>query len=276
MMTSPRRADEKDLMADETLVVHRAAAGMLSGADVALADPVTTAVIGNNLRSTCDQMKAALIRTAFHPVVYESRDFAIGIFDKFRRQIADTPTLPLFGTLHFTIKEAVEAVGGESALEPGDVLLYSYPYGTGAPQLQPVLLMPLFFGDELVAYAGCRAYWLDVGGVPEGIAERIDVFERGVIYPGVKLFSRGERVEDVWRVCIANSRFPSETTGDITAQVVALQAGADGFQRILRRYDPATFWACIERMLAHGEAVVRLVHRHDSRREIHRGRLRRS
>ena len=181
-------------MADGSRVVYRAETESLSGADIAGADPVTSAVIGNNLRSTCDQMKAALIRTSFHPIVYEMRDFAIGIYDRFGRLIADSPTLPLFGTLHFTIKEAVQAVGGEEALEPGDILLYNYPYGTGAPQTQPALVMPIFFHGELVAYAGCRAYWLDVGGLPEGIAETIDVFERGVIYPGVKLYSRGEPV----------------------------------------------------------------------------------
>jgi N-methylhydantoinase B len=244
-------------MTDESRVSYRAEPGALSGADMALADPVTTAVIGNNLRSTCDQMKAALIRTSFHPIVYEMRDFAIGIYDRFGRLIADSPTLPLFGTLHFTIKAAVDAVGGEEALEPGDIILYNYPYGTGAPQTQPALVKPLFFEGELVAYAGCRAYWLDVGGLPEGVAERIDVFERGTIYPGVKLYSRGTRVDDIWRTCIANSRFPEETAGDITAQIVALNTGADGVDRILKRYGLSTFWVSIERILEHGETVVR-------------------
>src|SRR2546428_6348300 len=78
-------------------------------------------------------MKRALIRTAFSPVIYEVLDFAVAIYDRQIRLLAQAPSLPLFmGTMNFCVEAAVEAVGGEDALEPGDIILYNYPYGTGS------------------------------------------------------------------------------------------------------------------------------------------------
>ena len=42
------------------------------------------------------------------------------------RLLAQAPSLPLFmGTMNFCVEAAVEAVGGEEALEPGDIILYN-------------------------------------------------------------------------------------------------------------------------------------------------------
>src|SRR5918912_245112 len=56
-------------------VVYRAGKGL--GAGVADADPITTEVIRNGLNSAANQMKRALIRTAFSPVIYEVLDFVV-------------------------------------------------------------------------------------------------------------------------------------------------------------------------------------------------------
>src|ERR671939_210083 len=56
-------------------VVYRAGKGL--GAGVADADPITTEVIRNGLNSAANQMKRALIRTAFSPVIYEVLEFVV-------------------------------------------------------------------------------------------------------------------------------------------------------------------------------------------------------
>src|SRR5882724_12856318 len=112
-------------------VVYRAGKGV--GAGVADADPITTEVIRNALNSAANQMKRALIRTAFSPVIYEVLDFAVAIYDREIRLLGQAPSLPIFmGTLSFCVAEAVNAVGGEAKLDPGDILLYNWPYGTGS------------------------------------------------------------------------------------------------------------------------------------------------
>src|ERR1044072_6227589 len=97
------------------------------------ADPITTEVIRHGLNSAAEQMKRALVRTAFSPVIYEVLDFAVAIYDRDIRLLARPPSLPMFmGTMNFCVDAAVHALGGEEALEPGDIILYNYPYGTGS------------------------------------------------------------------------------------------------------------------------------------------------
>src|ERR1044071_8848821 len=144
-------------------VVYRA--GRALGAGIADADPITTEVIRNGLNSAANQMKRALIRTSFSPVIYEVLDFAVAIYDREVRMLAQAPSLPLFmGTLSFCVEAAVEGVGGESALEPGDVILYNVPHGMGSHAQDAAVVMPVFLDErELIGYTAIKAHWLDVG-----------------------------------------------------------------------------------------------------------------
>src|ERR1700681_3955512 len=111
-------------------VIHHAAQGSATTGD---ADPITTEVIRHGLNAAADAMKRALIRTAFSPVIYEVLDFAVAIYDRRVRLLAQAPSLPTFmGTMSFCVDAAVAAVGGTGALEPGDIILYNVPYGTGS------------------------------------------------------------------------------------------------------------------------------------------------
>jgi N-methylhydantoinase B len=239
------------------LVITRAGAGMSTG--VLDADPITTEVIRHGLDSAASQMKRALVRTAFSPIVYEVLDFAVALYDDQVRMVAQAPSLPLFmGRLSFCVANAVAAIGGEGQLEPGDVLLYNHPFGTGSHPQDAAVVMPIFYRDEkLVGYAAIKAHWLDVGGKEPYATDTVDMFQEGTIFPGVKLVSRGRIVRDIYRMALANSRVPKMVAGDINAELVGVRAGAAGFLRLVDRYGLETFRASVERMFDHGEAVVR-------------------
>src|SRR5581483_4579318 len=238
-------------------VVYRAGKGL--GAGVADADPVTTEVIRNGLNSAANQMKRALIRTSFSPVIYEVLDFAVAIYDREIRMLAQAPSLPFFmGTMNFCVEAAVEAVGGEEQLEPGDIVLFNFPYGTGSHPQDAAVVMPVFLRDEeLIGYTTIKAHWLDIGGKEPYSTDTVDVFQEGTIFPGVKLYSRGALVHDIWKFVVANSRVPKMVAGDINAEVAGVRTGAAGLLRVVERYGLDTFRECVERMFDHGEAVVR-------------------
>jgi N-methylhydantoinase B len=204
-------------------------------------------------------MKRALIRTAFSPIIYEVLDFAVAIYDPRMRLLAQAPSLPLFmGTLNFCVEAAVEASGGEEALEPGDIILYNVPYGTGSHPQDAAVVMPVFYEDsELVGYTVIKGHWLDIGGKEPYSTDTVDVFQEGTIFPGVRLYKQGEIVPDIFRMAVANSRVPKMVAGDINAEVVGVRTGANALLALVERYGLETFWSCVERMFDHGEAVVR-------------------
>jgi N-methylhydantoinase B len=238
-------------------VVYRAGFGTSTG--VVDADPITTEVIRHGLNSAAEQMKRALVRTAFSPVIYEVLDFAVAIYDRQVRLLAQAPSLPFFmGTMNFCVEAAVEAVGGESALEPGDIILYNYPYGTGSHPQDAAVVLPVFLHDEeLIGYATIKGHWLDIGGKEPYSTDTVDVFQEGTIFPGVKLYSRGRLVKDIFRMAVANSRVPKMVAGDINAEVVGVRTGAAALLRVVERYGFEAFSESVERMFDHGEAVVR-------------------
>ena len=163
------------------LVVTRAGAGASTG--VHDADPVRTEVVRHGLASAANQMKRALVRTAFSPIIYEVLDFAVALYDRDVRMLAQAPSLPLFmGRLSFCVENAVAAVGGECVIEPGDVILYNHPFGTGSHPQDAALVMPVFLHDEqLVGYAAVKAHWLDIGGKEPYATDTVDMFQEGTI-----------------------------------------------------------------------------------------------
>jgi N-methylhydantoinase B len=236
-------------------VVYRTEPGAAGMVD---ADPVTTEVIRHGLNSAAEQMKRALIRTAFSPIIYEVLDFAVAIYDRQVRLLAQAPSLPIFmGTLNFCVQAAVSAVGGEEELEPGDIILYNIPYGTGSHPQDAAVVMPVFVAGELIGYTVIKGHWLDIGGKEPYSTDTVDVFQEGTIFPGVHLYRGGELVPDIFRMATANSRVPKMVAGDINAEVVGVRTGAAALSRVVERYGQETFWESVERMFDHGEAVVR-------------------
>lgn len=222
------------------------------------ADPVTTEIVRQGLNAAADQMKRALVRTAFSPVIYEILDFAAALYDRDICLLAQAPSLPTFmGTMSFCVSAAVEAVGGEDALEDGDIVLYNVPFGTGSHPQDVAMVKPVFAEGELAGYAAIKAHWLDIGGKDPYSTDTTDVFQEGTIFPGVKLYRAGERVEDIFRMAIANSRVPGMVAGDISATVVGVRAGSDALVRLVERHGLASFRECVGRVYDHGEAIVR-------------------
>lgn len=244
-------------MLDRTPVLHRA--GVARSGDAAKADPITTEVVRHALNSAANQMKRALVRTAFSPVIYEVLDFAVAIYDPQMRLLAQAPSLPMFmGTLNFCVEEAVKNVGGEANVFPGDMIMYNWPYGTGSHPQDLAVVNPVFLEDgELIGYTAIKGHWLDIAGKDPYCTDTVDVFQEGTIYPGVKIYKRGELNDDIYRMVVANSRVPKFVAGDLNAQVVGCRVGATSFQEVVRRFGREAFSHAVEAMFDHGERVVR-------------------
>jgi len=222
-------------------------------------DPIVTEVIRHGLNSGAEQMKRAMMRTAFSPVIYEVQDFAVAIYDRQVRLIAQALGMPHFmSRLGFGIEATIDAVGGVDRLEPGDILFHNVPYLTGAHANDAAVLMPVFLDDgELVGYTAVTAHWMDIGGKDPYSTDTVDVFQEGTIFPGVKLFRRGVLDPDIMRIVKANNRFPTLVAGDLNSEVVALRTGNEAFRAIVGRYGLDVFEASLERIFDQGEATIR-------------------
>lgn len=243
-------------MLDGQILTH--SAGQPRQDATGTADPITVEVMRHALNSAANQMKRALIRTAFSPVIYEVLDFAVAIYDRHLRMLAQAPSLPLFmGTLNYAVDEAVKGIGGAEALDPDDVLIYNWSYGTGSHAQDVVIIMPAFHDGALIGYTAIKGHWLDIAAKEPYCTDTVDIFQEGTVYPGLKLYRKGVLNEDVYRIILANTRVPKAVAGDLDAQVAGCRVGVNRFQEVVARFGLDTYSAAIEEMFDHGDRVIR-------------------
>ena len=238
-------------------VVHRA--DLIEHIPSGEVDPITTEIIRNGLLSAAEQMKRTVVSTAFNPIIYETLDFAVSIYDRHARLIAQAPTLHFFmGILGTAVKSVLETVPPET-MRPGDIVLYNVPYGSGSHPQDAAMITPVFVEGESmpVGYVAIMEHWLDLGAKDPYCTDTVDVYQEGVKFPAVKLYSEGVLNDDIHRIILANTRVPKIVEPEIDAQVGALRVGAEAFSRGIERYGRATFEDAVEKILDHGEAVVR-------------------
>jgi N-methylhydantoinase B len=229
-----------------------------------LTDGATVEVVRSYLVSAAEEMRAALVRTAFNPVIYEVHDFGISIYDRNLSLVAESTGLSRFlGANDYSIRKGVEYVG-EGTLEPGDVVLLNYPYWNAAHSYDATMFAPVFLGDELVAYLCIRAHWMDLGAKDPGyVLDSTDMHQEGLIFPGTKVYRRGEPVGDIFELIRFNSRMPDVVLGDLHAQIAALRTGERRVTELYRQYTPPVVGDVIARVTeaaaaSAAEAVARL------------------
>ena len=221
-------------------------------------DPITVEVIHNYLLSAAREMERNLMRTSYSTVIYEVRDFGLGIYDRECRMLAEAPGLAVFTRGNdYGLKKTVEFVGEEN-MAPDDLLLTSYPYWSSAHPLDVLAVSPIFVFGELVGYTAIKQHWLDLGQKDAGyILDSTDVFQEGLLLPGLKLYKAGVLNQEIENLLRFNSRLPDRIIGDLNAQVSACRTGERRVIELVERFGLEQFREATEAILDHGERLSR-------------------
>src|SRR5947209_15041866 len=99
------------------------------------------------------------------------------------------------------------------------------------------VIAPIFHRGELVGFAAATAHLIDVGAAAPGLnVDLIDVFAEGTLYDAVKLYERGKRNEQVWRILRDSVRTPEMNAADIEAMIAAVRLGRERFLKLIARH----------------------------------------
>ncbi len=221
-------------------------------------DPITTEVIHNYYLSAAREMERNLMRTSYTTIVYEIRDFGLGIYDRNFRMLAESPGLAVFTCGNdYGLQKTVEFIGVEN-LEPGDLMLTSYPYWSSAHPMDVLATSPIFYKDELIGFTAIKQHWIDLGQKEAGyMLDSTDVFQEGLIMPAMKLYRAGVRNEEIVNLIRFNSRIPDRVIGDMNAQISACRTGERRVAELAGRFGVDTLLQAVEAILDHGERISR-------------------
>jgi len=215
--------------------------------------------------SITDQIDKNITRTAFTPLIYEYKDYAVGILDAQARVVAQgRGSLPIFvaNALGVAVTDGLK-VYGLDRMRPGDVIITNHAGTMGQHLNNVVMYAPIFYGSpraEIVGFMAVLMHWMDVGGAIIGSCfspDTTDVFQEGIQFRSVKLYSAGEPVEEIYRMIEYNTRFPKMVLGDVAAQLAACFLGSDLVVQLINKYGFETVRAAIEISWSHSENVAR-------------------
>src|SRR5512134_2799054 len=189
-------------------------------------DPITLEVIRHGVISICDQIDANMTRTAFSPYIYEYKDYAVGFVGAEGELLAQsTGGMPVFvaDSVGMAVRDGLEIYGREN-IHKGDVIVCNHAAVQGQHLNNTVMYTPIFAGvggDGLIGFFAVNCHWIDIGGSAIGSISYSanEIFVEGLQLRSIKLWCKGEPIEEVYRIIENNTRFPKELLGDIEAQL---------------------------------------------------------
>jgi N-methylhydantoinase B len=222
-------------------------------------DPITLEVIRHALVAIANQIDANIKRTAFSPYIYEYNDFAVGLTGADGALIAQcTGAMPPFvaDSVGMAVRDGLQIYGRER-LHRGDVVLCNHAAVQGQHLNNTVMYTPIHAGRDggaLIGFFAINVHWIDIGGA---VPRSTDIFMEGLQLRSIKLWSKGEPIEEVYRIIESNTRQPTELMGDIAAQLAGCLLGRDLTAALADKYGVATFGSAVELILDQSEAAAR-------------------
>src|SRR5262249_14072647 len=201
-------------------------------------DPITLDIIEGALKNARFEMDAVLFRSAMSPVIREQHDEFPMITDPRGRMVV--------GQFGAYINEMMAE--WDRGVYPGDVILTSDPFKCSASISHTndwLVLVPIFYEDELVGWSSQFGHQMDCGGplpgsLPTGAKT---IFEEGLIIPPVKIIERGVPQEDILRLIFNNVRLPEMNRADLFAIVAGCRAGEKRVMELCDRFGKDTYLA---------------------------------
>jgi N-methylhydantoinase B len=209
-------------------------------------DPIVLQIVEGTLHSIEAEVEAAIERTARSPMIRDQHDYRAGIHDARCRKLT--------GRSYSAMVQPVVRDFPLETMREGDVFYHNDVYlSEGSVGHLPDLTTtaPVFHLGRVVAFVQAFGHHDDIGGMVPGSmpAHATSAYQEGLMVPPVRLFNRGVRNDDLFRVIVRNSRTPESFAGDLDSEVAACQMGARRLARLFATYGTATVEACFQALV---------------------------
>jgi N-methylhydantoinase B len=221
-------------------------------------DPITLEVVCEGLIAIVREMRAAVIRASYSPVIWDMDDFSCALFDPEGQMVAQSEDHPGHVLpMPWSVRCAMEDLAGD--LRPGDVILLNDAYRGGTHLNDVTMLCPLFDDGELFIFPAVRAHWSDVGGGAPGSYSGLNtnIYQEGVRIPPIKIVEEGTLNRAAMALLLANMRLPEDRQGDFNASLGACRVAEARIRKLLAKYGRKTVLDCIAQNLDRSERRLR-------------------
>lgn len=191
----------------------------MSTASAVAFDPITYEVISHRLWSINEEGSTTIAHASGSPVV-QATDYNFALYAP-NGDLAVSGVfymLPVY-VMQMMIKKTIERFGDE--LTPGDVFVTNDPFTAGVHQSDVQFVSPFFHEDRVVAWTGCMAHVMDVGGMNPGswCPTATELVQEGLVIPLQRIVNGGKIDQGLWDLIMTNSRLPAMLANDFSAML---------------------------------------------------------
>lgn len=225
------------------------------------ANPIQLEILKNALSSIADEMSLTVLRTAHSTIIKDGSDFATALMLPNAELLSQGLTVPQhLGSLPTALSAVLRRFGGH--LEPGDIILMNDPFDGGMHLPDVFVFKPIFEsvqGGSPIAFACAVAHHTDMGGRVPGsnASDSTEIYQEGIRFPSIKLYTRGEPNQAVFDILAANVRVPEMVIGDLKATVAALFYGEREFLKLVQRVGLSKLEGQLRALLDYTERLTR-------------------
>ena len=222
-------------------------------------DPVTFEVIRHRLWAINDDQGRMAPRLSGSFIVYEGYDFNAALVTADGRGLYCGMYILQHGA---TIDEFVRRILGawpREEIVEGDMFFTNDPWWGALHANDGILVMPIFWEGELVAWSGIAMHDEDAGSPVPGsfVSGAHDRFGEAPLFPAIKMVRGFVPRPDVLRAYLRNSRTSELNALNMRARVAALRTTYQRITELIGQYGLDAFLAAQEGILEYVERVVR-------------------
>lgn len=211
-------------------------------------DPITFEIFRSRLAAINDEAAMTLRLVSGSPVANEAYDmntalmtpageaFAIGVYISIH-------AMSLASTVQTIISEYADNPG----IAPDDIWMSNDPYVGACHQMDVVVVAPIHYQGELVAWTGGTCHQIDLGGPVEGqvqIGAKSIYGEQPLVTP-IKFVENGVVRKDLEWLFLRHSRLQNLAALDLKAMIAACNVAKERVVQLIERYGIDTYKAAV-------------------------------
>lgn len=223
-------------------------------------DPITFEIFRSRLAAINDEAAMTLRLVSGSPVANEAYDmntalmtpsgeaFAIGVYISIHAM-----------SLASTVQTIVSTYADNPGIAPGDIWMSNDPYVGACHQMDVVVVAPIHYQGELVAWTGGTCHQIDLGGPVEGqvqVGAKSIYGEQPLVTP-IKFVENGVVRKDLEWLYLRHSRLQNLAALDLKAMIAACNVATERVVQLIDRYGIETYKAAVTGIIDMTERQLR-------------------
>ena len=226
----------------------------------AMIDPITLEIFRSRLATINDEAAMTLRLVSGSPVANEAHDMNTALMTPEGEAFSIGVYISIHAlSLASTVKNIIAEYADNPGIAPGDIWMSNDPYVGACHQMDVVVVAPIFYDGELVAWTGGTCHQIDLGGPVEGQVQvgAKSIYGEQPLVPPIKLVENGVLRKDLEWLYLRHSRLQNLAALDLKAMIAACNVATERLQGLIARYGLDTYRAAVAAVIDSTEQQFR-------------------